>query len=116
MSTAFDILKSACKTKTYKSFSQLTPGTYPVTLFKSIKTRYGVRFVVLIGTTFFYLPQNFSSELKSYISELNKDRFELVYLGRDAHNQNRLLLEFNRTTVAAQQDDVDMDEGVDMVG
>lgn len=113
MSSAFEALQNACSIKTFESFSKLTPGRYQIVHFKLIKTRYGKCVAVLIGRTYYYLPNYVSEQINSpkYIADLNTVRHEMIYMGRDASQNNRIMLKFD----PIPDENMDADEGIDTV-
>lgn len=114
--SAFQLLQNACGIRSFKSFSDLTVGKYIVTSFKIFKTQYGQRVAVLIGQTYYSLPNRFNEEITSQdqVNELNSRRYEMIYLGKDRLQKNRLMLEFmDISTEGCMEDD---NEGIDIVG
>lgn len=112
--SAFEALQNACSSKSFESFSKLTPGRHQIVHFKLMKTRYGQRVAALIGRIYYYLPNYVSEQINTpkRISELNDSRYEMVYRGRDTLHKNRILLDF----VPIPEENMDFDEGIDTVG
>lgn len=112
--SAFEALQNACSTKTFESFSKLTPGKYQIVHFKLIKTRYGKCVAVLIGRSYYWLPSYVAEQINTpkFIADLNTVRHEMNYLGRDAANKNRIMLTFD----PIPDETMEFDSGIDVVG
>lgn len=92
---AFELLRNACITKQYTSFTKLPFGNYLVEEFSFVQTQYGDRIRVDLGDKYVFLPERFSARLKpEHIPELNENQRVMVYNGRSQGNKNQILLEF----------------------
>lgn len=73
----------------------MQPGEYIVTWFEKCTTDLGERVRVTIDDYFLYLPGRFNDVLtQEIIDELNKAPKIMIYGGKDAAAQNRLILDF----------------------
>lgn len=111
--SAFQALQNALCAKTFESFNKLNPGRYQIVHFKLIKTRYGNRVVALIGRTYYYLPTFVSEQINTpkAIAELNTVHHEITYIGRDAAQNNRIMLKIDPIA----DENMDEDSGLDTV-
>lgn len=89
-----DSLKSACLTKNFKSFKELAHGEYIVNRFMHVDTKHGKRVRIDLEEFYMYLPERFSSLTEADINSLNASQKIMVYSGKDASKQNRLILDF----------------------
>lgn len=88
-------LKAACTSTGFKSFKSIQPGEYIVTNFEKCKTDHGNRLRISIDNYYMYLPARFNDSLtQDDIDDLNKSPKIMVYGGKDANQQNRLILDF----------------------
>lgn len=92
---ALTLLRETCVKKQYKSFKNLNPGEYIVTLFEKFLTTHGERVRITVDNCYMYLPERFNKSLsQEQIDELNKSPKIMIYGGKDANEQNRLILDF----------------------
>lgn len=92
---ALSALREACQKKSFKSFNNLQPGEYIVTNFESSETNHGQRIRITIEDFYMYLPERFNKKLtEEVLEELNKSPKIMIFSGKDASLQNRLVLDF----------------------
>lgn len=92
---AFELLRNACITKKYTSFTKLPLGNHLVEEFSFVQTQYGDRIRADLGDKYVYLPERFSARIKpEHIPELNENQRVMVYNGRSQDMRNQVLLEF----------------------
>lgn len=89
-----DSLKSACLSKNFKSFKELAQGEYIVNRFTHVDTKHGKRVRIDLEEFYMYLPERFTSLTEADINSLNASQKIMVYSGKDASKQNRLILDF----------------------
>lgn len=89
-----DSLKTACLTKTFKSFKDLAVGEYMINRFTHVDTKHGKRVRIDLDGYYMYLPERFSILSETEIIELNSSQKIMIYSGKDSNNQNRLKLDF----------------------
>lgn len=100
---ALSVLKETCLKKTFKSFKDLQPGEYIVTLFEKCETEKGERIRITIEDTYMYLPLRFYKALtEEALIELNKTPKIMVYGGKDTTTLNRLILDFKDASYFAE--------------
>lgn len=93
--SALNLLQTACLKKSYKSFKDLPVGSYFIKSFSLADTDHGKRVRIEIEDTFMFLPERFASSLdEAAIKELNSTPKIMIYSGKDAAVQNRLILDF----------------------
>lgn len=90
---ALSVLKEFCLKKTFKSFKDLPPGEYIVSLFEKSTSNHGERVKITINDFYMYLPERFNFTEKQ-LEELNETPKIMVYGGKDSTAQNRLILDF----------------------
>lgn len=96
---ALSLLKEACLKKSFKSFKNVQPGEYIVSLFEKCETDHGERVRISIDDFYMYLPERFNKPLShEKINELNKTPKIMVYGGKDGDAQNRLILDFKEAS------------------
>lgn len=96
---ALSLLKEACVKKSFKSFKDMQPGEYIVTLFERCETNQGDRIRITIENFYMYLPERFSKSLpQEKLDELNTSPKIMIYGGKDVSAQNRLILDFKDAT------------------
>lgn len=85
-----------CTHKKYVSFKDLSPGEYIVNKFTIVNTVYGERIRIDLQNTYMYLPQSFLKTLTpEVLDDVNRSPKLMIYEGKDASNNNALILDFN---------------------
>lgn len=93
--SALEVLKTACLSKSFKSFKNLDVGDYVVYDFQRIATDFGARIRIELHDCTMYLPERFSNMLTDeHLTELNDSTVVMSFTGKDPNAQNRLLLDF----------------------
>lgn len=92
-----DSLKSACIKSSFKSFKDLAMGEYLINRFTFVDTNFGKRVRIDVDGFYMYLPERFSTLTEAEITTLNSSQKIMIYSGKDAKHQNRLLLDFQET-------------------
>lgn len=101
--SALNTLKTACLKKPFASFKDLSPGDYIVNHFTFVETKHGKRVRIDLDNTYMYLPERFAASLSEAAMEnLNQSSKVMTYSGKDAADQNRLILDFNDIDTFAQ--------------
>lgn len=90
-------LKTACAKTTFKSFKDLAVGEYLINRFLFVDTHFGKRIRINLDGFYMYLPERFATLTESELNDLNSSQKIMIYSGKDANNQNRLLLDFQET-------------------
>ncbi|DAC81321.1 hypothetical protein QKK82_gp03 [Mayetiola barley midge adintovirus] len=105
MDSALNKLKTACIKKPFKSFKDLAVGEYIVNSFVVVETKnYGQRIRINLDEYYMYLPERFQQMLDAAtIAELNGGPKVMIYSGKDATDQNRLILDFQDVAYFANQ-------------
>lgn len=119
---AFQAIENSCEIafRTIKKFDDLAVGTYSVDSFSMKDTRYGRRIFVNIEEFCVVLPVRFMERVnkQKQIDELNAQRFNMVYKGKDIARRNLLLLSFNEirdSTDGGDDDDDDDDDAIAII-
>lgn len=96
--SSLDLLKQAANAEAYHKFDDFEIGVeYPIERFEWMPdTKYGPCVVVYIDGDMLYLPKRFTKIFKTaeQVEDLNKKKHVMIYHGRDAARNNRILLDF----------------------
>lgn len=106
--------ENAASCSRYIRMGDLTPGRYEIRKFSLRDSMYGRRLVIDINKGYIYLPEKmleqFNTEKK--VDKLNKDRYDLVYSGKDENAPQRLKFTFEMHSALLDDDDDNDDEDV----
>lgn len=96
---SFEMLKKASTASSFLKFDDFEIGKrYLVDRFEFLTdTKYGVCLVVYVNDDLVYLPKRFTKVFTSAaaVESLNKDEYVLIYSGRDATKNNKILVDFD---------------------
>lgn len=94
--SALSILKKECDNKPYISFDNLPKGDYLVSSFDLIEIKtVGLRLRLDLGDKVVFLPERFSKNFTiEHCHEMNAGEYIFKYMGKDARNHNRLIVDF----------------------
>lgn len=102
--SAMEKLRAACdRSKNYQSFNDLAVGDYIVHEFSSVDTNHGRRVRIFLEHHYMYLPERFNTLSDEEVAELNSSPKVMVYGGKDAKKNNRLILDFHDVEYLANQ-------------
>ena len=92
------LLKKAATAAAFLKLDDLEIGKrYPIDRFELLpETKYGATIVVYIDDELVYLPKRFTKIFKTEadIEELNRQKYVLIYSGRDVKQHNKILVDF----------------------
>lgn len=87
---AFNFLKNASNNKPYRNFENLETGSYIITEFTKVETKFGPKIRVDIGNYLINLPQRYTDGMTpEYLEELNKTQVLMRYYGKDSKKNNK---------------------------
>lgn len=87
---ALIFLKNASTNKSFRSFQDLEIGTYIITEFSKVETKFGTKIRIDIGDYLVNLPQRYTEGMtQEYLDELNRTRMLMRYHGKDPKKNNK---------------------------
>lgn len=88
----------------HKKFCDLPIGSYAVRRFLLKETPYGLRLHAEIEDFYLALPKRFSDQINTQeqVEEINRERWQLVYGGRDTTDCRKLKIDFNVIIIEVQ--------------
>ena len=94
--SAFELLKRVItRDKPFRSFSKLEPGIYPIWKFQLSEGKFGKRLRIELKDCLITLPERFIYDVTpESVDELNLGQYKMIYKGRDASRNNRILVDF----------------------
>lgn len=99
--------ESASSCTTYVRMGDLAPGRYEIRKFCLRDSQYGTRLVIEIEQGYVYLPEKMLKKINTEkaINKINKDRYDLVYEGKDDGAPNRLNFTFEKHDSSDDEED-----------
>lgn len=94
--SALEALRSACADKQYRSFANLSPGSYLIEMFQRVSSINGGKIRVDFFDYFMYLPKRFSNILSDkLLTDLSVYNRSVVMIYSGKGQDGRLLLDFD---------------------
>lgn len=107
------ILKeNAASCNNYVRMEDLNPGRYEIRKFSLRDSKFGgKRLVIDINKGYIFLPEKMTEKFNTEkaVAKLNKDRYDLVFRGKDDHAPYRLRFTFELHISSDEEDNSDMD-------